>query len=152
MDKNKEIIKELNDFLRGLNMGHNTFEKYLEKAEDKNLKNEFTKILSIFSSQKEIIISYIEGLNGDPKDSLGLGGEIASMYEKLKDVFINSDKELLENAIKAVDMGIPQSKKVITDLERITADKSMIEALNNMIAEYEMSSKSLHKIYQGVEK
>lgn len=136
MDKNNEIVKELNDFLKGINMGYDTFKVYEEKAQDKDLKDEFSKILSTFSSQKEIIISYIEKFNGDVHDSLGIGGEIASMFEKLKDMFINTDEEILHNSIKAMDMGIKNSEKVIVSLNNIATDKSIANTVDNMVNEY----------------
>ncbi len=147
MDKNTKIVKELNNFLKGINMGYDTFKIYQEKTNDTNLKGEFTKILSTFSSQKEIVISYIENLNGDAKDSLGIGGEIASMFEKVKDIFINDNEEILKNAMKSMDMGIKESNKVIKSLENITSDKSMIESLNDMVNEYKAIDDNLYNLY-----
>ena len=41
---NSELIKLLNDFLVGINMGSDTFKSYEEKLESQDLKNEFKKI------------------------------------------------------------------------------------------------------------
>ena len=41
MDDNTELIKLLNDFLVGIDMGTDTFRSYEEKLESEDLKNEF---------------------------------------------------------------------------------------------------------------
>ena len=66
---NSELIKLLNDFLVGINMGSDTFKSYEEKLENQDLKNEFKKILSTFASQKEIVVSQINKLGGEVDES-----------------------------------------------------------------------------------
>lgn len=146
MDKNNEIVKELNDFLRGIHMGYDTFKIYEDKAQDKYLKDELSKVLSTFTSQKAKIISYIDEFNGDAKDSLGIGGEVASMFEKLKDIFMNNDEEILNNALKAMDMGIKSSEKVIFSLDNISTDKSIVNTIDNMVNEYKILFDKLNKL------
>lgn len=110
---NSELIKLLNDFLVGINMGSDTFKSYEEKLENQDLKNEFKKILSTFASQKEIVVSQINKLGGEVDESLDIGQEIGSLFSKLKDALITDDEEVLENAVKAMDMGVKQGDKVI---------------------------------------
>lgn len=146
--KKEETIKQLNSFLKGINMGIDSFEIYLDKTDSSKLKHEFTKIISKFKSQKKIIISYIEKVNGDPNDSLGVSGEIASFFERVKDIFMNNDDEILKSATKAMDMGIKGGSNAITNLKNINANQSMINSLNDMLQEYEMILNNLNLLYK----
>ena len=146
--KKEETIKQLNSFLNGINMGIDSFEIYLDKTDSSKLKHEFTKIISKFKSQKKIIISYIEKVNGDPNDSLGVSGEIASFFERVKDIFMNNDDEILKSATKAMDMGIKGGSNAITNLKNINANQSMINSLNDMLQEYEIILNNLNLLYK----
>lgn len=146
--KKEETIKQLNSFLKGINMGIDSFEIYLDKTDSSKLKHEFTKIISKFKSQKKIIISYIEKVNGDPNDSLGVSGEIASFFERVKDIFMNNDDEILKSATKAMDMGIKGGSNAITNLKNINANQSMINSLNDMLQEYEIIFNNLNLLYK----
>ena len=146
--KKEETIKQLNSFLKGINMGIDSFEIYLDKTDSSKLKHEFTKIISKFKSQKKIIISYIEKVNGDPNDSLGVSGEIASFFERVKDIFMNNDDEILKSATKAMDMGIKGGSNAITNLKNINANQSMINSLNDMLQEYEITLNNLNLLYK----
>lgn len=146
--KKEETIKQLNSFLKGINMGIDSFEIYLDKTDSSKLKHEFTKIISKFKSQKKIIISYIEKVNGNPNDSLGVSGEIASFFERVKDIFMNNDDEILKSATKAMDMGIKGGSNAITNLKNINANQSMINSLNDMLQEYEIILNNLNLLYK----
>lgn len=146
--KKEETIKQLNSFLKGINMGIDSFEIYLDKTDSSKLKHEFTKIISKFKSQKKIIISYIEKVNGDPNDSLGVSGEIASFFERVKDIFMNNDDEILKSATKAMNMGIKGGSNAITNLKNINANQSMINSLNDMLQEYEIILNNLNLLYK----
>lgn len=146
--KKEETIKQLNSFLKGINMGIDSFEIYLDKTDSSKLKHEFTKIISKFKSQKKIIISYIEKVNGDPNDSLGVSGEIASFFERVQDIFMNNDDEILKSATKAMDMGIKGGSNAITNLKNINANQSMINSLNDMLQEYEIILNNLNLLYK----
>ena len=146
--KKEETIKQSNSFLKGINMGIDSFEIYLDKTDSSKLKHEFTKIISKFKSQKKIIISYIEKVNGDPNDSLGVSGEIASFFERVKDIFMNNDDEILKSATKAMDMGIKGGSNAITNLKNINANQSMINSLNDMLQEYEIILNNLNLLYK----
>lgn len=136
MDNNVELINELNDFLKGINMGIDSFNSYKEKLQDENLKNQFSMILNVFGSQKQRVISLIDKLGGEVDDSIGLGGEIASIFGKMKDLLIDNDKEVIEHAINAMDMGAKQGDKVVAKLEEMYSDQYIIESLKTMVNEY----------------
>ena len=102
-----------------------------------------------FASQKEIVVSQIDKLGGEVDESLGIGQEIGSLFSKLKDALITDDEEVLENAVKAMDMGVKQGDKVIGKIEASDANRDIIETLNHMVNEYREISVFLMKLHKG---
>lgn len=133
MESKDKTIADMNKFLKGVHMGGTTFKDYLEKAEDKELKEALKNILESFKRHEEAVTHRIEQLGGDAADTVGVMGMMGEFFEKVKMIPVNSDKEVLEHAIKAVDMGIKNGNKFLyehkdmegnikTDLEGVVKD------------------------------
>ncbi|EQK47908.1 MULTISPECIES: DUF2383 domain-containing protein [Paraclostridium] len=150
MDKHDELIKELNKFLRGVHMGADTFRVYQDKAENKELKSELTKSMVIFREQDEKVSSYIKELGGEPTTSLGVAGEMASMFEKLKDMFIDNDKELIKHTINAIDMGIEGGNNLLHSYKDEHLDKSIFQHLNEMVSQYKVMKNKFEIMYKSL--
>ncbi|WP_373600748.1 DUF2383 domain-containing protein [Paraclostridium bifermentans] len=150
MDKNDELIKELNKFLRGIHMGADSFRVYQEKAKKQEVKNELRNIMFIFREQDEKVSSYIKKLGGEPSNSLGVAGDMASMFEKLKDMFIDNDKEVLEHAMSAIDMGIEGGNNLLESYQENHLDKSIFQKLNELVSEYKSINNKLEKLYKSL--
>lgn len=150
MDKNDELIKELNKFLRGIHMGADSFRVYQEKAKKQEVKNELRNIMFIFREQDEKVSSYIKKLGGEPSNSLGVAGDMASMFEKLKDIFIDNDKEVLEHAMSAIDMGIEGGNNLLESYQENHLDKSIFQKLNELVSEYKSINNKLEKLYKSL--
>ena len=145
MENNQAIIKELNKFLKGINMGSDTFKQYEEKAKAPELKHQLNHIISIFKSHEQKIVSAIQKLGGEAKDSLGITGELASIFEKIKDIFVDTDKEVLEHAIKAVNMGRDNGTTVLQTCKDLKADQFIIDRLTEILNDYKTTSQELDK-------
>lgn len=150
MDKHDELIKELNKFLRGIHMGANTFRVYQDKAKNQDLKNELVKSMEVFRKQDEKVSSYIKKLGGEPTNSLGVAGGMASMFEKLKDMFIDDEKKLIEHTINAIDMGIEGGHSLLNSYKDENLDKSIFQHLNEMVSEYKVIKNRLEIIYKSL--
>ena len=148
MENSTEIINELNKFLKGTKMGADTFEQYQEKAQSPELKNQLHHIINIFKSHEEKMVALIQKLGGEPQDSLGIIGELSSMFEKVKDIFVDTDQEVLEHAIKAVTMGKENGTKVLQTCKDLKADQSVIDRLTEILNDYTTTEKELTKMVQ----
>ena len=95
-----KTIKELNKFLTGIHMGGATFKDYLEKAQNLELKSTLTKIIESFKIHEEAITHRIEALGGNASDSLGIIGNIAEAFEKIKLIPVDTDAEVCEHTKK----------------------------------------------------
>lgn len=120
--ENQKLVDDLNKFLKGVHMGGATFKDYLEKAQDIKLKNELRIIVESFKRHEEAITHRIELLGGNAVDTLGLMGMIGEAWEKMKLMVVDSDKEVLDYAIKAMNMGLEQGNKFIADHEDLQPD------------------------------
>jgi len=145
VETTKTTIKELNKFLKGIKMGTETFKKYEEKAQDTKLKEQLTHILSIFHSHDQKIAKAVLELGGQVHDSLGIEGEMALMFEKLKEIFVDTDQEILEHAIKAIDMGLENSEKSLKTLKELTPPSNVTEGMTEIVNDYKTTLKTLKK-------
>ncbi|MCU7205587.1 hypothetical protein, partial [Turicibacter sp. TA25] len=82
-------------------------------------------------------------LGGKVHDSLGIEGEMALMFEKLKEVFVDTDKEILEHAVKAIDMGSKNSEKSLKALKELTPPTQVTEGMTEIVNDYKTTLKTL---------
>ncbi len=132
---NNSLIKELNKFLSGIHMGATTFKDYREKAQDEELKAELENVITSFKKHEEAISHRIEALGGTPSDSIGVIGEVAEFWEKIKLIAVDSDLEVCERAIKAINMGIKQGSTFIA--ENTDIEESIMNDVKGVVADYD---------------
>ncbi|MCI7442964.1 MAG: hypothetical protein MSA89_07760 [Clostridium sp.] len=96
-------------------MGGATFKDYLEKAQDIKLKNELRIIVESFKRHEEAVTHRIELLGGNAADTLGFMGMIGETLEKMKLIVVDSDREVIDYAINAMNMGVEQGNKFIAE-------------------------------------
>lgn len=130
-----KMIKELNKFLTGIHMGGSTFKDYLNKAQNLELKNCLIEIIESFKRHEEAITHRIEQLGGNASDSLGIKGNIAEFFEKVTLIPIDTDSEVCEHAIKAMNMGIKNASKFIEENENM--DETLLNDVNGVIKDYD---------------
>lgn len=131
----KDKTREINKFLKGIHMGGSTFKDYLNKAEDPELKNELVKIIESFKRHEEAITNSIEQIGGNAADTLGLIGTMADFFEKIKLIPVNTDLEVCNYAIKAMEMGITQGQKF--QQEHKDLDPSLMKEVNAIVKDYD---------------
>lgn len=139
--ENEKLVNELNKFLKGIHMGGITFKDYLEKAQSPKLKNELRVIIESFKRHEDAITHRIEELGGNAADTLGLIGVVSEAWEKVKLIKVDTDKEVLEAAINAINMGVNQGNKFIAKHENI--DPSIKKELEKIV---EDNDKHLNKL------
>ncbi|MDU2489243.1 MAG: DUF2383 domain-containing protein [Clostridium celatum] len=131
----EKIIKELNKFLTGIHMGGATFKEYLDKAQNLELKSSLREIIESFKRHEEAITHRIEELGGNASDSLGIRGNIAEVFEKIKLISVDTDAEVCEHAIKAMNMGIKNTNKFMEEHKNI--EESLMNDIKGVIKDYD---------------
>ena len=110
MDEN--LIKVLNSHLQGVIMGENEMIKLKEKVKDYRLKALIDNTLLTIEEHKKVILNEIEELNGKAVKEEGIFGKLVEIFNSIKEMTIDNDKQILEKAIKGTEMGF----KSILDL------------------------------------
>lgn len=128
-------VKKMNKFLKGIHMGGTTFKDYMSKAKSQELKNELVKIIESFKTHEEAITNRIEELGGNAADTLGVMGTMADFFEKVALIPVNTDLEVCEHAIKAMEMGIKQGREFID--ENSGLDTSLMSEVEGVVADYD---------------
>ncbi len=131
----EKIIKELNKFLTGIHMGGATFKEYLDKAQNLELKSSLREIIESFKRHEEAITHRIEELGGNASDSLGIRGNIAEAFEKIKLISVDTDTEVCEHAIKAMNMGIKNTNKFMEEHKNM--EESVMNDIKGVIKDYD---------------
>lgn len=137
-------VKEMNKFLKGIHMGGTTFKDYLRKAKSPELKNELVQIIESFKRHEEAITNRIEKLGGNATDTLGLMGSMADFFEKIKLIPVNTDLEVCNHAVDAMEMGIKQGRKFID--ENGSLDASLMKEVKAVVADYDNHLRKIQQI------
>ncbi|WP_291633458.1 DUF2383 domain-containing protein [Clostridium sp.] len=140
-------VKEMNKFLKGIHMGGTTFKDYLSKAKDTEIKNALVQIIESFKRHEEAITNRIEKLGGNAADTLGIMGTMADFFEKIKLIPVNTDLEVCEHAMVAMEMGIKQGKKFIEENKDL--DASLMSEVEAIVGDY---NKHLTKVQELMRK
>ena len=142
MDDNLE--KELNKFLKGIHMGASTFKDYLKKAQDNELKFVLTDIIGSFKRHEEAMTKRIIAMGGTPNDTLGFLGEISEAWEEIKLMVMDSDAEVCNAAIKAIEMGLKNGNKFIDEHKDLAPD--VLSDMKAIVDDYDSSLMKVKKI------
>lgn len=135
LTKTKNDLKETNRFLRGIHMGGASFKDYLDKAEDSELRNELKEIIESFKRHEEAITNRIEKMGGNAPDTLGIRGTMAEFFEKVKLIPVNTDLEVCERAVKAMEMGMYQGQKFLEENEGL--ESSLLNEIKGVVKDYD---------------
>lgn len=140
--KNKSI-KELNTFLKGEHMGIDAYEKFINKVDDENIKNQLQDIQKDHRKHAEKIAERIQDLGGKAKNGVGLTGKIAEAASNIKNIGKKDDISILKQAYDGEDLGIKMATEVVKgDLDNDSAklirdilseDRNHLDKLNSLI-------------------
>ena len=144
MDDKDRIIGELNKFLKGVHKGGTTFKDYLEKAKGTEVKDELRSVIESFKRHEEAITHRIEKLGGNAVDSVGIGGMIGEFFEKIKLVKADTDKEVIDHAINAMEMGIKQGKKYLDEHKHL--EPSLRKEIEGVVKDYDNHLRKIKKL------
>jgi bacterioferritin len=136
------IIEELNTLLRGTYMGIRSFELYIQKAEDNELKKVFQSMQQEVKLNALKLAERIQNLGGVPADGEGFSGSIHSFMHKA--MLPDDTKEMIEDALKGLDhYGVQYSEELVrgdldTESRQLTEDvidtsRRQIEQLKQLL-------------------
>jgi bacterioferritin len=109
---NEVIIEELNTLLRGTYMGIRSFEHYIQKVEDEELKTVFQSMQQDVKLNALKLAERIQNLGGVPADGEGFSG---SMHSLMHNAMLPDDKtEIIKDALKGLNQyGVEYSEELV---------------------------------------
>lgn len=139
----KNTIKSLNQLLQGEYMAVESFNNFISRTKNENMKQVFKKVQKQHRENIDKLASYIQDIGGKPEENLGIKG-------KMGDIKINMDLgsdadtyEIIEKAIEGETQGVNMAEKVLRgDLddksrdiagEILHKDRKSIEELKNLL-------------------
>ena len=81
-----EIVKDLNELLRGCHMGASTFKEYLVEAQSEKLRETLKHSLDVFQKHETELTSRINSYGENAADSTGIMAMMSEMAEKIESV------------------------------------------------------------------
>ena len=137
------IIEELNTILRGSYMGVHSFEHYIQRLDDEELKRNFQVMQQDTKQSAQKIAERIQNLGGEPANSEGFSGAMHSYMHKLK---ISGDPEkILEDAIKGVNnYGVEYSEELVKGDLDLESKNIVEEVIDTNRRHVEQLKKLLH--------
>lgn len=142
MNENK-LTEELNQLLKGSHMGANIFENFKEHLKSEELKDVFTQILDNLRTHERALTALVISEHGDPEDNAGFKGTIADFMQNMKTLTLSTDKEILDEAVNAIEMAI----KAVRDFDEkhFTMKEDMEKTIRIMQEDYSSIYHMLHK-------
>lgn len=101
----ENVLKSLNKELEGVIMGVNEVIKLKDKAKDCKIKELLDNTLKISEKNRVVLTEEIEYIGGIPTNDEGMWGKIIEVFNSMMEMKIDTDKEVLQQAIKGTEMG-----------------------------------------------
>lgn len=142
MNQNEVVIKELNAFLKGEYMAIHSYEHYIQKATDPNLKSELQRIQQEHKEHAATTAERIQNLGGKAVDDNGMMLSIREGMLKLKGI-PETTEDIIKSAIDGQEKGIIMTEKIVRgDLDEesrkiveanLNEDREHIDQLNKLL-------------------
>lgn len=142
MGNNLEMIKSLNQLSQGEHMAIESFNNFISKLEDKNIKTTFQDIQRQHRKNAEILAEYIQNMGGKPDENVGMKGKMSDIMLDME-LGLGSDNEVIKKAIDGETKGVNMAEKVLRGKlddnsrefvgEILEKDRGSIERLKSLI-------------------
>lgn len=140
---NSDVIKELNAFLKGQYMGIHSYENYIQKINNEDIKKELQQIQQDHKEHAAKVAERIQNLGGKPVDDEGFIGSMQQVMSQIKGI-PDDTGQMLKNILKGEDTyGIQLSEEIVKgDLddesrklveEILDHDRKHVKILNNLL-------------------
>jgi bacterioferritin len=126
---NKDVVRELNAYLKGEHMAVKAYGHYIERIKDEKMKQELMDIQSDHRQHADKVADRIRQLGGKPAKGPGMMGMMSEVKNLLKK---NSDDTqfILKDAGKGEYRGIKMAGEIVKgdlDPESLNLVKSLLE-------------------------
>ncbi|MDR7856963.1 DUF2383 domain-containing protein [Tissierella sp.] len=113
MEQNKESIKALNDLLQGEYMAVESFNTFISRIEDGDIKDNLKNIQSQHRDNIETLANHIQNIDGKPNENTFMKGKMGEMKLNMElgsEVDVN---EVIEKALEGETKGINMAEEIL---------------------------------------
>ena len=139
---NKDIVKELNAYLKGEYMGIHAYEHYIQQVEDPTVKKELQRIQQEHKRHAAKLAERIQNLGGKAVEDNGLMLSIREGMLNIKG-FPEDINAILQEAMKGQEKGVQMAEEIVRgDIdqesrqiveENLDEDREHLDQLNNLM-------------------
>ncbi len=125
----KQIVKELNAFLKGNYMAIESYERFLEKINEPEIRKIFQKIKANHEEHAKLVQERIRNLGGEPVDSSGIIGDMVDWMDQFK-LETKELPHIIKDAQTGEFRGIKKSKEMLEndlDEESLSLVQNILE-------------------------
>ncbi|GIM29571.1 hypothetical protein CPJCM30710_22370 [Clostridium polyendosporum] len=144
----REVVQELNQYLQGIYMGVDAFEKYVDKTKSEEIKGALSEIHSTYKRHAGLITNRISELGGEPITKVSLVGKLSEIYEDIKELTVNTDLELLEKAYDACKTGFIMGQKFLNESKNL--DHSSYQLIKELVHDSEECATRISGLFELV--
>jgi len=112
LDNKAELIKSLNELLQGEYMAIESFNNFINRLEDENIRTTFQDIQKQHRKNTETLANYIQNVGGRPDENLGMKGKMGDIMLNME-LGSSLDYEVIEKAIDGETKGVNMAEKVL---------------------------------------
>jgi len=112
LDNKVELIKSLNELLQGEYMAIESFNNFINRVEEENIKTAFQDIQKQHRKNTETLASYIQNIGGRPDENLGIKGKMGDIMLNME-LGSSLDYEVIKKAIDGETKGVNMAEKVL---------------------------------------
>ncbi|SHE52086.1 DUF2383 domain-containing protein [Clostridium fallax] len=144
----KDIVINLNNYIQGMYMGLTSFEDFINKSKDSNLKELLIKIYDCYKNHTEVISNRIIELNGKVEKSQGFIGKISEFFQDIKNLTINNEIELVKEVKHSIDTGTKMTETFLEENSSLDDNTRII--IDEFIRKNKEFSKELSDFYNKI--
>lgn len=113
MSHNTETIESLNELLQGEYMAIESFNNFISRVDDENVKGCFKDVQQKHRQNIEKLATYIQDIGGQPNESLGMKGKMGEMQLNMSLGSKADTSTIVEKAIEGEVKGVNMAEKVL---------------------------------------
>lgn len=120
---NTNTIEALNQLLQGEYMAVESFNNFISRLEEGNVKQAFIEVQKQHRENIDKLASYIQFIGGQPDENLGMKGYMGDMMLNMQLGPDSDTNEIIKKAIEGETKGVNMAEKVLRgDLDERSRD------------------------------
>lgn len=114
-EANSGQVEALNKVLNGEHMAIDTYDVFINKIDDPNLKESLRSYKRDHEEHARLLSGKIRELGGKPKESRGLAGTMSQSMSVVRTMIVPDKEDIIKQLYNGEDKGIAATENIIRD-------------------------------------